>query len=368
MVSLRGFYLGYGGVRHWDDSRLSWTAPTSGNDYSSVKFLFSSETYVWRPSLIFTNAVENMAIISDTKVPMRITSTGRIIWSPFGIYVLSCESDITYYPLDKQECAIKLSTWAYTTSEITLKISSDEMDMNFYSENGEWDVVGTKAEQSADVARKGISFSSLTYTVSLKRKLLFHVLNTLFPVGLMAFLIPMVFKLHVDSGEKVGYALTVLLAYAVYLTMISDSIPSTSVSVCFLSIYLGFVLAMGTFAVLCTLLVIDMHHRTSEVQWKSKFVVRGVIGRIVCYDAEGCVCSRKTKIHAEKTNPNYHDRILDASERIPEVEMGTPSQEDDDDFTWQDASYIMDRFFYYIFMFLIVLSTLVYMGLIFVQY
>jgi hypothetical protein len=50
----------------------------------------------------------------------------------------------------------------------------------------------------------------------------------------MAVLIAMVFKLPVDSGEKIGFSLTVLLAYAVYLTMISENIPSTSVAVCYL--------------------------------------------------------------------------------------------------------------------------------------
>jgi len=63
---------------------------------------------------------------------------------------------------------------------------------------------------------------------------MFHILNTLFPVVMMAVLSAMVFKLPVDSGEKIGFSLTVLLAYAVYLTLISENIPSTSVTVCYL--------------------------------------------------------------------------------------------------------------------------------------
>jgi hypothetical protein len=47
---------------------------------------------------------------------------------------------------------------------------------------------------------------------------------------LLAFLSAMVFKLPPDSGEKMGFSLTVLLAYAVYLTIISDDMPSTSTS------------------------------------------------------------------------------------------------------------------------------------------
>ena len=178
--------------------------------------------------------VEDMAIISDKNVPMRMISSGKIVWNPFGIYKVSCDSDITYYPLDQQTCGIKLSSWALTNKEVELQTGTSDVDMSFYSENGEWKIINTKAEKAGDVARGASSFSSLTYTLTLRRRLLFHVLNTLFPVALMAFLIPMVFKLHVESGEKVGYSLTVLLAYAVYLTMISESIPSTSVSVCFL--------------------------------------------------------------------------------------------------------------------------------------
>lgn len=151
-----------------------------------------------------------------------------------GLYVVSCESDITYYPVDSQTCYIKISSWGYTSGEIDLKSKSSTILLGFYSPNGEWDLLSTSSEASAEKTRGDFSFSSLTFTVRVQRRLLFHTLNTMFPVALMAFLIPMVFKLHPDAGEKIGFALTVLLAYAVYLTMISDSIPSTSFTPCYL--------------------------------------------------------------------------------------------------------------------------------------
>ena len=39
-----------------------------------------------------------------------------------------------------------------------------------------------------------------------------------------------IFKLSPESGERVGLSLTILLAYAVYLTLISEDIPQTSLS------------------------------------------------------------------------------------------------------------------------------------------
>ena len=168
---------------------------------------------------------------------MRITSRGVIYWNPSGIYVVSCESDTTYYPLDSQECSLKVSSWAYTSTEVHLTLGDPPIDLSFYSANGEWDLIGSSGTKSGDKTRGSDSFSSLTFTIKLQRRPMFHVLNTLFPVALMALLIAMVFKLDVESGEKIGFALTVLLAYAVYLTMISDNIPSTSVTVCYLCKY-----------------------------------------------------------------------------------------------------------------------------------
>lgn len=165
---------------------------------------------------------------------MRITSDGKVIWNPTGIYEVSCESDTTYYPVDTQECIIKLTSWAYTSTEVMLLLDPEPIDLDSYSTNGEWNLVGVSGIKSNDKSRGGSSFSTVSFKFSLARRPMFHVLNTLVPVGVMAILISMVFKLDVESGEKIGFSLTVLLAYAVYLTMISDNIPSTSVSTCYL--------------------------------------------------------------------------------------------------------------------------------------
>ena len=41
----------------------------------------------------------------------------------------------------------------------------------------------------------------------------------------------LVFALPADAGEKMGLSITVLLAYAVYLTLITDAMPNTSMQV-----------------------------------------------------------------------------------------------------------------------------------------
>ena len=184
-----------------------------------------------------TYRVVDIGVISNKAVPMRISREGTINWNPSGIYVVSCESDTTYYPLDTQECTLKVSAWAYTNRELLLAFSRTPVDLRYYTKNGEWDLVSSSGARSGARSRGEVTFSSLTYSIKLQRRPMFHIINTLFPVALMAVLIAMVFKVPIDSGEKLGFSLTVLLAYAVYLTMISSNIPSTSVNVCYLCKY-----------------------------------------------------------------------------------------------------------------------------------
>lgn len=54
---------------------------------------------------------------------------------------------------------------------------------------------------------------------------------------MVGFLITGAFVLPPDSGERMGYSLTTLLAYAVYLTMAADSLPTVSLNIAYLSEY-----------------------------------------------------------------------------------------------------------------------------------
>lgn len=128
----------------------------------------------------------------------------------------------------------RICSCAYTASEVSLDFAPHPVDLSFYSANDEWDLVFATSSRSRSKSRRGISFSSLTYSFKHQRRPMFQLIYTLFPVAIIAILIAMVYKLLAKSGEKICFSLTVLLAYAVYLTMISNNIPSTSVNICYL--------------------------------------------------------------------------------------------------------------------------------------
>ncbi|XP_033733503.1 acetylcholine receptor subunit beta-like [Pecten maximus] len=354
----------------WMDARLSWASNTT---YGNIRFLFSTETYVWRPALIIDNAVDELTVMSDKNIPIRIASSGTLHWNPAGVYTVACDSDITFYPLDIQTCTLSVSSWAYTSNEIDLEYDTDHsngIDITSYSQNGEWDLVSTFVEAEGNSKTRGSqTFSNVKFSIVLRRKPLFHLLNTIFPVALMAFLSAMVFKLPPDSGEKIGFSLTVLLAYAVYLTLISDNIPSTSVSVCYLSIYLALILVFGSISVVCTILVLNFHHRSNEKEpipmWLKMFIFN-IVAKVVCW--KGHCCCRKRSVSPSSIIPDVQSTPIkhndpESNEKV--VPVAEVSADNDDDFdevedvTWQDIAGILDKFFFFLFMVSIGLSTIV---------
>lgn len=70
------------------------------------------------------------------------------------------------------------------------------------------------------------------------RKYSYYLMNMLLPVIVLAVMAPFVFVLPVESGEKIGFALTILLSLSVVMTIVSDNIPPTSTHVCVLSKYM----------------------------------------------------------------------------------------------------------------------------------
>ena len=104
----------------------------------------------------------------------------------------------------------------------------------FYRENGEWIVTGTNTEfhHLADTV-DGVThyFPQVYFNVFIRRRPAYYILNRILPVVLSSFLVVVVFLLPSESGEKVSYALTELLALAFLLTLITDYMPSTSITI-----------------------------------------------------------------------------------------------------------------------------------------
>ena len=71
-------------------------------------------------------------------------------------------------------------------------------------------------------------YPDVTFYIHLKRKPMFYVLNLLFPCILITTVALLGFLLPPDAGEKISLEITVLLSLAVFLLVVSETLPATS--------------------------------------------------------------------------------------------------------------------------------------------
>lgn len=114
-------------------------------------------------------------------------------------------------------------------------------------------------------------FSDVTYTFKLERKPAYHVLYLIVPCAIISFLSVMSFFLPPDCGERIGLSITVLLAMAVYLIIVSEILPETSDYIPRLGLY--YMITMGELALVvgATAIVLRCHFSRSK---PPKFVTR----------------------------------------------------------------------------------------------
>lgn len=172
--------------------------------------------------------ISDLSNLGDDDVQLRIQYDGEVRWEPPAILSTSCDMDITYFPYDSQACEIELASWGFHTDAVNMTLYRSNINLVEYRTNGEWDLVSTSQTTNELLDEDNLAYSELLFRIVVKRLPSHYVMSIIFPVIVTAVLTSVTFILPVDSGEKVGYILTVLLALAVLLTLFADNMPTTS--------------------------------------------------------------------------------------------------------------------------------------------
>nr|KAI8757338.1 neuronal acetylcholine receptor subunit beta-3-like [Biomphalaria glabrata] len=85
-------------------------------------------------------------------------------------------------------------------------------------------------------------------------------INIVLPVIFLSFLNILVFLIPADSGEKIGYGITVLLALSVFLSIVGGMLPRSSKSMPEVTMYLFILLIISMLTVLDSIAIVCLHH------------------------------------------------------------------------------------------------------------
>uniref|UniRef100_A0A8C0I6M6 Acetylcholine receptor subunit beta n=1 Tax=Balaenoptera musculus TaxID=9771 RepID=A0A8C0I6M6_BALMU len=254
----------------WTDYRLSWD-PEEHEGIDSLRITAES---VWLPDVVLLNNNDgNFDVALDISVV--VSSDGSVRWQPPGIYRSSCSIQVTYFPFDWQNCTMVFSSYSYDSSEVSLQTGlgpdgQERQEVHIHEgtfiENGQWEIIHKPSrliQPPVDPRGEGERrHEEVTFYLIIRRKPLFYLVNVIAPCILITLLAIFVFYLPPDAGEKMGLSIFALLTLTVFLLLLADKVPETSLSVPIIIKYLMFTMVLVTFSVILSVVVLNLHHRS----------------------------------------------------------------------------------------------------------
>ncbi|XP_076880806.1 neuronal acetylcholine receptor subunit alpha-4b isoform X2 [Brachyhypopomus gauderio] len=256
--------------QEWSDYKLRWNP----GEYENVTSIRIPSELIWRPDIVlYNNADGDFAVTHLTKA--QVFHDGRIKWKPPAIYKSSCSIDVTFFPFDQQNCKMKFGSWTYDRAKIDLVSMGGNVDQMDYWESGEWVIINAvgkyntkKYECCAEI------YPDITYSFIIRRLPLFYTINLIIPCLLISCLTVLVFYLPSECAEKITLCISVLLSLTVFLLLITEIIPSTSLVIPLIGEYLLFTMIFVTLSIIITVFVLNVHHRSPRTHRMPHWVRR----------------------------------------------------------------------------------------------
>lgn len=246
----------------WMDQNLHWD-PT---DYGNITTLRIPPDKIWRPDVLMYNSADER-FDGTYHSNVVLSHDGACSYIPPGIFRSTCKINIAWYPFDEQRCLMKFGSWTYDGTGLDLRLSMpDGGDISDYIENGEWDLIGVPGQRNKfKYTCCPEPYYDITFTVVIRRRVLYYLFNLLIPCFLISTMTLLVFLLPPDSGEKLTLCVTILLSLMVFLLLVAETMPATSDAVPLIGKYFACIMIMCALSVTLTVCVLNMHHRTTDL-------------------------------------------------------------------------------------------------------
>ncbi|KAK3090203.1 hypothetical protein FSP39_010016 [Pinctada imbricata] len=287
--------------------------------------------------------IENSAEDGDflntdsTGMYLLVENGGLVSVKYSGIMKTTCTPDAYYYPFDVHTCSVVFVVFGYSNNEIHLDSLEIQQDKDVLLRHAEWEV------EIGDVLESSSHLPTISVNIQLRRRATNIFLTTLLPLFMLVFLQVLVFVLPAESGERISYSITMFLSYAVFMTIVAESVPPSN-PVTLISNFLTFLLVKGAMILILNIMILNIHHKD-----KSKTIPKPL--RMLA----SCMFYRCRKmendVHPEDS-PNDLSRkesflevFDDEKERIPSQASYTSS----DEITWPMVAHALDITFFIIF-------------------
>ncbi|XP_062593929.1 acetylcholine receptor subunit beta-like 1 [Saccostrea cucullata] len=223
-------------VLTWTDWRLRWDP----NSYRNISAVQVKADKIWSPtSICIFNELGNEKCFNADKDPVTVHSAGYVAYMKYMESVSQCTIDVTKYPFDSHYCGLWFGNINSNTEFLHFDSKYSGFLLQYLQRNEVWDVRNTSISVfSYEEPTTKVIQNQLHFNIMLERKSFYVLISTFLPVVILSVLNLFCFVVPIDSGEKMGFSMAIFLTFAVFLTIINDSMPNSSEKVPFFTIYL----------------------------------------------------------------------------------------------------------------------------------
>lgn len=344
-------------IQMWKNEFLVWDSKAFG-DIERVQFLPSE---IWVPDISLYNNGDDSTTLAGGRgkfvTEVSVDNKGNCVWSGPATFKANCDLQIISWPFDNQTCELGFGSYTYGDDRLNIKLfvdTSGEFTSRFVT-NGDWSIMNItkRITKTSHGDCCPFDFSEAVYSLEMSRKPLFHVFYLTIPSTLLLTLTLTSFFIPVESGERIGFVTTMLLAMTVFLLLIPSFLPETSDGVPILGISLqatSIIIALVLFGNIFVLKIFFTNG--TPPQW-----VRNL-----------CLCWRRKGKVSKRVDVNGSDEYPVPSVKSPPslnaIELSTAStrattshgwEEKEEQITWQKVSAKLDHFF---FTFFVIISAI----------
>lgn len=307
-------------LRHWwRDELLKWN-PEDYNNISSIILFTDPEKgrAIWTPDIYLYNTAETPLSQLDLSNAI-VDHTGDIIWSRPGIIESTCYFDLHFFPYDQQKCKFKFGSWSYHGDQLNLVLNNGSIDTSNYQKHEGWDLI--EHSSSLNVQTYNCCpepYQDITFDILLRRKPGYYEYNIIFPTFATASLMIFTMLIPWDQGERISFAVTVLLSIIVFLLILSENLPKTDTQTLLSKMLIGLTI-FSLMVVFLTVLIGFMH------SYKDKKIhfIKNIYRFLTCKKPKNCM-SDENDNNSDTSSISYISSVTSDSYTLEESGVNTP--------------------------------------------
>ena len=219
-------------LMRWTDSSLKWNT----SQYNRTDRVVAPSSLFWTPDVLLYNTAHDESVSGTDvyKAHVQIDENGTFTWMSPVTLKSSCDIDVKWFPFDSQSCSLIFGSISMPNTKLKLLFfnkpdSVTAFKDKFHYSSGIWSVKSLTTQLRDETYSCCVTpFSLIEFTLNVGRLPMYYVLYLILPCLCLSLLSPCVFFVPPESGERIGFGITIVLAMSVYLLVISDKLPEKS--------------------------------------------------------------------------------------------------------------------------------------------